>query len=437
VLLALSQAHAADVVLDWNRVAGTAPVVASFGGPYQQFRGMAIVQIAVHDALNSIDRRYHPYSAGLPTASGSASADAAVAAANRYVLLGDADAALAGLIPMANTAARDAVTNAYIAALAAIPDGAAEDAGVAAGRAAAVAILTNRLADGSGSPHSPGYNPGVNPAAGVYLSTAPFGSAPPMFSNWSATRPFVVQSATQFHLPPGEIFVLSSDAYTREYNQVKDLGDARERGAKPNSPQSDIARFWYHGGVDWQANARLILPGFSLDAWDQARALALMSVSVADAGLANATSKYAYAFWRPVTAIRAADDGNPDTEADPNWLPFLTTPPYPDYPCGSTGAAGGATGALRLVLGTNHAPFTRTVNVPALPLANQAWPAGLPSVPAKAIERSFQSLSHAANEVGRSRVYSGIHFLEGCQAGVVQGEMTAEYIYARIMQPVE
>lgn len=437
LVLALPQAHA-DVVLDWNQVAATPPVVASFGGPYQQFRGMAIVQIAVHDALNSIDPRYHTYSA-VPTAPAGASSDAAVAAAARYVLLGDDDpnAPLAGLVPVANTAARNAVAAAYAAALNAIPDGTAENDGVAAGRAAARAILASRLNDGSGSPHVPGYDPGPNPGAGVYVSTAPFGSAPPAFSNWSATRPFVVQSATQFLVPPGEIFDLSSAAYASEYNQVKDLGDARVRAARPNSPQSDIARFWYHGGVDWHANARLILPGFNLDTWDQARALALMSVSMADAGLANATSKYWYSFWRPVTAIGWADDGNPDTESDPNWLPFLTTPPYPDYPCGSTGAAGAATGALRLVLGTNHAPFTRTVNAPALPLANQAWPAGAPTVSAKAIKRTFRSLSHAANEVGRSRVYSGIHFLEGCQAGVVQGEMTAEYIYPRILQPVD
>ncbi|QNP40964.1 vanadium-dependent haloperoxidase [Lysobacter solisilvae (ex Woo and Kim 2020)] len=338
-------------------------------------------------------------------------------------------------MPVANTAARNAVVAAYIAALNAIPDGTAENDGVAAGRAAARAILTARLNDGSGSPHTPAYT--AVPAAGVYVSTVPFGSAAPQFNHWSATRPFVVQSATQFRVPPGEIFDLSSDAYADAYNQVKDLGDARTRGARPDSPQSDIARFWYHGGVDWQANARLILPGFNLDAWGQARALALMSVSMADAGIANAESKYWYTFWRPVTAIRWASDGNPNTQSDPSWLPFITIPPYPDYPCGSTGAAGAATGALRLVLGTNHAPFTRTVNVPALPLANQMWPAGLPGVPAKAITRTYSSLSNALNEVGRSRVYAGIHFLEGCQAGGVQGEMTAEYIYPRILQPVD
>lgn len=434
LLLALAPHAQADAVLDWNRVAATFPVVGSFGGPYQQFRSLAIVQIAVHDALNSIDPRYHTYSV-VPAAPAGASADAAVAAAARYALLGDDDAGLTGVVPAANTAARNAVEAAYTAALAAIPDGAAETQGVAAGRAAAAAILTTRLNDGSGAPHTPGYS--AVPGLGVYVSTVPFGSVAPQFSNWSATRPFVVQSATQFLVPPGELFDLASDTYADEYNQVRNLGDARKRASAPDSEQSDIARFWYHGGVDWHANARLILPGFNLDAWDQARTLALMGISMSDTGISNTASKYTYAFWRPVTAIRWADDGNPKTKSDPTWLPFLVNPPYPDYPCGSTGAAGSATTALRLALGTNSAPFTRTINAPALPVAGQSWPDGQPGVPAKAITRTYHSLTHAAGEVGRSRMYAGIHFMEGCQAGLVQGEMTAEYIYARILQPVE
>lgn len=434
VLLVLATHAQADAVLDWNRVAATPPVVGSFGGPYQQFRSLAIVQIAVHDALNSINPRYETYSA-VPAAPAGASADAAVAAAARYALLGDDDAGLAGVVPAANAGARNAVAAAYTAALAAIPDGTAETQGVAAGRAAAVAILTTRLNDGSGAPHTPGY--AAAPALGVYVSTVPFGSAAPQFSNWSATRPFVVQSATQFLVPPGDLFDLSSDTYASQYNQVRNLGDARKRAAAPDSEQSDIARFWYFGGVDWHANARLILPGFNLDAWDQARTLALMGISMADTGIANTASKYTYAFWRPLTAIRWTDDGNPHTASDPTWLPFLVNPPYPDYPCGSTGAAGSATTALRLALGTNHAPFTRTISAPKLPVLNQPWPVNTPGVDEKAITRTFHSLSHAAGEVGRSRVYAGIHFLEGCQAGLVQGEMTAEYIYARILRPVD
>lgn len=434
LLLALPRAHAQaytpdEPVLFWYQVACTAPVVVRHGGPYQQFRAMAMVQLAVHNALNAIDRRYDTYSAVAPASAG-ASPQAAVAAAAHDVIMGLIAANADPTHP--NSIARVSVQNAYAAALGAIPDGETEDDGIAAGQAAAAAILTARTNDGSGAPH-PGYS-GAN-TAGTYRTTTEWGSAPPQFNGWSATAPFVVQSATQFHVPPGDILDLGSDTYASEYNQVRNLGDARKRAAAPNSQQSDVARFWYHGGVDWHSNARLMLSGLDLDWWQQARTLALMAVAMADTGIANTHSKYTYSFWRPVTAIRWADDGNPKTPADPDWLPFLVVPPYPDYPCGSTGAAGAATTALRLALGTNSVSFTRTINAPSLPLAGQAWPAGVARVPAKAITRTYHSLQQAANEVGPSRVYAGIHFLEGCQAGLVQGEMTAEYVYARILQP--
>lgn len=430
LLLALPQAWAqsVDPVLYWNSVAGTAPVAPRFGGPYQQFRVMAMVQIAVHDALNSIDRRYDTYSV-VPPAPAGASSDAAIAAATHAVVL--------GLLPdiPANAAARTTVINAYTVALAAIPDGAAEDQGVAAGHAAAAAILAARANDGSATPHTPAY--AAAPGVGVYLSTVDFGSPAPQFSGWGAVLPFAVNSASQFRVAPGAIFDVEGTRYASEYNQVKQIGDARKRASAPDSEQSDIARWWAGGGVDWQANARLILAGFDLDAWQQAHALALMSLSIADATINNAESKYHYAFWRPVTAIRWADDGNPDTAPDPSWLPFITTPPYPDYPCNSTSAAGAAATALRLALGTNHAPFTRTINAGALPAAGQAWPVDTPTVPAKAITRSFHSLNHAAGETARSRVYAGIHFYEGCKAGLEQGGAVAEYLGARVLQPVD
>ena len=425
LLLAMPVAHA-DAVTDWNAIASSPTVVGRFGGPYQQFRAMAIVQIAVHDALNAIDRRYETYNVVSPAPAG-ASAQAAVAAAARDTLLG-----LLAPTPdgEAKTAAINAVNTAYANALAAIPDGAAETQGIAAGSAAAAAILADRANDGSATPHTPAYS--AAPGPGVYQPTpAPIDPGPVQFSGWSVVQPFVVQSATHFRVAPGAIFDLSSAAYAGEYNQVKQLGDARTRGKALNSQQSDIARFWAGGGLDWNGNARLILEGFHLDMWGNARALALMTVSIADATLNNAESKYWYAFWRPVTAIRWADDGNALTRSDPAWRPFIQTPPYPDYPCNSTSASGGATNALRLALGTNNAPFTRTVNAPAL-----AMPEPMPTVPAKAITRSYSSLTHAAGEVARSRVYAGIHFYEGCKAGLEQGRAAAAYIHGHAFRPL-
>ena len=427
LLLALPVASAADAVTDWNAIASGPVVGPRFGGPYQQFRAMAIVQIAVHDALNSIDRRYDPYSAVSPAPAG-ASANAAVAAAARDTLLGLLASTPDG---EAKTAAIDLVNTSYANALAAIPNGTAKTQGIAAGSAASAAILLARTNDGSSTPHTPAYS--AAPGPGVYQPTpAPIDPGPVQFSGWSATKTFVVPSATYFRVAPAEIFDLAGARYASEYNQVKHIGDARVRGTALNSQQSDIARFWAGGGLDWNANARLILEGFHLDRWGNARALALMTVSIADATINNAESKYWYAFWRPVTAIRWANDGNPQTQSDPAWRPFIQTPPYPDYPCNSTSATGGATTALRLALGTNNAPFTRTVNAPPL-----AMPEPIPTAPGKAITRTYASLTHAAGEVARSRVYAGIHFYEGCKAGLDQGDKAARYIYAHAFRPAD
>ena len=427
LLLALPTAAAADTVTDWNAVAMGPTVAPRFGGPYNQFLAAAAVQLAVHDALNSIDPRYETYNV-VPAAPAGASADAAIATAARDTLLG-----LLALLPdsAAKTTAINNINTAYANTLAAVPDGVAETQGIAAGAAAAAAMLAARADDGSLFPHTPGYS--AEPGAGNYVATPnPIAPGVPQFSNWKNVRPFVVESSSQFRVTPSVIFDLTSAQYASEYNQVKQIGDALKRGANPDSQQSDIARFWASGGVDWNANARLIFGGFDLDRWEHARALALMTVSIADATLNNAESKYYYAFWRPVTAIRWADDGNPDTDSDPTWRPFLTTPPYPDYPCNSTSAGGGATTALRLALGTNSAGFTRTVNAPAIPL-----PAPLNELPAKPITRHFGSLTAAAGELARSRVYAGIHFSEGCKAGLDQGAAGAEYIHARALRPLD
>jgi hypothetical protein len=154
-------------------------------------------------------------------------------------------------------------------------------------------------------------------------------------------------------------------------------------------------------------------------------------MSVADSMINNMESKYHYNFWRPVTAIRWPNDGNPHTASDPNWRPFLQTPPYPDYPCASTSATGAATGTLRRFFGSNAVNFTRTANAPAVPL-----PAPLAELPPKAITRHYASLTHIEGEQAHARVFAGIHFLEGCQAGIRSGNQVADWVYAHYLRPV-
>jgi hypothetical protein len=417
-------AHA-DVVTDWNAVAEA--VAPRFGGPQQQIRAQAMVQIAVHDALNAIESRFDAYVWEGPAAPG-ASPDAAVAASARHTLL-------ELLAPLPDSALKQAaiaaIETAYLATVGPGPYNAATQAGINAGVDAAEAILARRTGDGSDTPHLPYTLP---PGRGVYQPTPnpEFPAAiTPSFAGWAFVTPFALRHGFQFEVDPGDIFDLTGEAYTRQYNEVRQLGDARVRGALPNSEESDIARFWPGGGSNWNLTARVIVEGKGLDRWEHARLFALLNIAQADAAIANQVWKYTYTFWRPVTAIRWPDDGNPNTASDAVWRPFLVTPPYPDFPCALPTFTGAAAESLRQFFGTDHVPFTRTFNAPAVPL-----PAPMAPLPAKVITRSFDSLSEAVAEARSARVYAGIHFREGCVAGARQGEQIGRFVFLHELRPV-
>jgi hypothetical protein len=345
-----------------------------------------------------------------------------VAAAARHTLL----TLLDPLLPsMAKEDAINAIEAAYDATLGPEPYDVATQAGIAAGESAANAILALRQGDGSDTPHLP-YT--LLPGPGVYQPT-PNPEFPlaivPSFAGWANVTPFVLNHGAQFEVGPGEILDLASAAYAREYNEVKSVGNARVRGAEENadSEESNIARFWPGGGSNWNLTTRVIVSALNLDRWEHARLFALLNLGQADALIANQTWKYTYNFWRPVSAIRWLDDGNPDTAYDTVWRPFLVTPAYPDYPCALPTSAGAATEVLRQFFGTDHIGFTRSFMAPAVTL-----PAPLATLPAKLIMRSFTSLSQAAAEAMDARVFAGIHFREGCEAGVRQGTQVARFV---------
>jgi hypothetical protein len=426
-VLALPAIVAADVVTDWNAITAAVAPVLGFSAQQQQ-RVRAIVQIAVHDALNSIAPRYDRY-AWAGQADPGASPDAAVAAASRKALLD----LLEPLPPStAKQTAIDTVEALYLATVGPEPHDAATEAGIAAGESAAGAILALRANDGSANPHRP-YTALAGP--GVYQPT-PNPEFPavitPLFAGWAEVTPFVLNHSAQFAVEPGAIFDLAGENYARAYNEVKQIGDARVRGALDDSPESDIARFWPGGGSNWSLTARLIAEGRGLDRWEHARLFALLNMAQADALIANQVWKYGYAFWRPVTAIRWLDDGNPATESDPSWRPFLVTPPYPDYPCALPTEAGASAEALRQFFGTDDITFTRTFAAPAVPL-----PAPMAPLPPKTITRTFQSLSAAVAEAQSARVYAGIHFREGCAAGARAGTQIARYVVGHALLPLK
>lgn len=404
--LAVSGPAFADAVTDWNLQANQ--VMAAAGAPPQQFRVFAMVHIAMHDALNAIDPRYASYStigAGNPHAS----PDAAVARAARDVLL--------ATLPDAQDAIVNAAYDAYIAALPACPAAHATCIadGTAIGASAAGAILDMRALDGSETPHLP-YT--LAAGRGVYQSTMPPGQVP-QFGNWGNVTPFALASASQFRPGRTNFFNLRGRAYTADYNEVKALGSSAVRNAAPDSEESRIARFWPGGGANLNGFTRIIVAGEDLDMWENARLFALVNMAVSDGLVATFRTKYRYNFWRPVTAIRWADDGNPATQSDPAWTPYITTPPYPDYTCGLPNTIGSATEVIRDVLGTDEVSFTVTAS-------------GLPP----AVTRSFTSLSAAADEAASARVYGGIHFRTGCEAAVLLGERVGRFVFNTQLRPL-
>jgi hypothetical protein len=424
--LLIPSSSRADTVTDWNELLDS--IVPRYGGPQQQERARAMVQIAVHDALNTVEPRYVTY-ADLAAADPSASPDAAVAAAASGAMLGL-------LAPVADSPAKQAAIDAILAEFEATvgpePYDAVTEAGIDAGTAAAAAILALRTDDGSATPHVPYTEP---PGPGVYQPT-PNPEFPaqitPSFEGWAFVTPFALRHGAQFEVGPGAIFDLTGAEYTEQYNQVKTVGDALVRGAAPDSDESDIARFWPGGGSNWNLTTRVIVDGLGLDLWEHARLFALLNMAVADALIANQTWKYTYKFWRPVTAIRWPDDGNPDTASDPVWRPFLVTPPYPDFPCALPTGTGASAEVLRQFFGTDEIAFTRTFNAGSVPL-----PAPLEALPAKAITRSFESLSEAEAESQMARVYAGIHFYEGCVAGARQGNQVGRFAVQHYLKPVK
>jgi hypothetical protein len=405
-LLLASGAVNADSVTDWNVVSGQ--VQPAYGAPPSRAYLAAMVQLAVHDALNSISPRYESYNV-IPLANPSANPDAAVAAAARDVLIHELSR------PPENAgkiAARAQVEAAYASALGAIPDGAAENQGVAAGQAAAAAMILRRANDGSDTRDLP-YT--LAPGVGVYQPTPPAFLAP-QFAGFALMPTFVLNDPSQFRADPAEILDVTSDAYARDYNEVKTLGNTVTRSAAPDSEMSRIARYFPGGGADWEAVARTIVAGLGLDRWEHARLFALIDVSSADGAMSFYDTKYTYNFWRPVTAIRWADDGNPATEPDPTWSSYIVTPPYPDYTCGLPTIAGASTEAMRRFFGTDEVPYTFT---------------------AAGITRSYERLSQASQEAADARVYGGIHFRTGCEMGVKIGEKIGRFVTLHALRPIK
>src|SRR5258705_1928285 len=312
-----SSAQAVNPVVQWNRnlllIVRTPGVQPATVHPTRSF---AIMHAAIYDAVNSIDRTHRPYLVRLSDAPRDASQEEAAAAAAHRVL--------AALYPTL----KNALDTDLQQSLAQIPDGERKTAGILVGETVADRILALRTNDGSNAQPIP-YVFGSAP--GDYQSTPPNFPKQPQFTHWSHVTPFALENANQFR--PGGPPALTTDRYSDAFDQVKSLGIANSTTA--SADEALTGRFW-NGAIQnyWNEIAQTTSVAHNLTTAENARLFALLNLSFADGVIAFYDAKYTYNFWRPVTAIRAAaTDGNPDTEADPNWLPEVrNTAPDPSFP---------------------------------------------------------------------------------------------------------
>ena len=390
-VLATAPAYAQgpNAVLEWNLIASNA-AVAGGQNSVVQTRTFAMVQAAVHDALNAIDRRYDLYVLQPGMVPIFASPEAAVATAAHDVLM--------ALIP-SQAGSLDA---AYASALSSIADGPTKEAGAAVGAAAAAAILALRATDGAADANR-AYTPGTEP--GAYQPTTP--NAPVVTPGWGDVAPFVLEDLARFDPPLP--YSLENLRYTQDFAEVKLIGAAQSTDR--SAEQTEIARFWAEAmATMWNRIARTVAQQRGLGLWESARLLGVMNFALADATIGVYAAKYAHNFWRPLTAIRNADvDGNPETDADPDWTSLLTASNHPEYPSAHSYQAAAAAQVLAATFG-DDLPFS----IGSLTLPN--------------VTRTFDRFSQAAAEIGESRIYGGIHFRLAVEVGLTHGAVIGRLV---------
>ncbi len=396
----------ANPILDWNdlmldaiRIESTAPTISA--------RHLAMLNIAMFDAVNSVTRTHQAYRFQAPLPAGaetSAEAAATSAAYESFVLL----------YPSLGAWAVDL----YAGFLASNPDSITVSNGLALGRQVAWQAVDARSSDGANTevPYIPSNAPGA------WQRTPPF-FRPPLTPHWRLVAPFCLPSIEPFLPPPPP--ALSSAAYADGLEEVKALGGKTSAVRTPE--QTEIAVFWsdfsytamppghWHEMAIGIARAHGV--NFSLD--QHARLLALLSLAQADAAIVCWEAKFRHNLWRPITAIRRADeDDNPSTAADPTWDHLLAAPPFPAYTSGHSTFSAAAAATLSAVLGTDAIEFVASSD-------------SLPGV-----TRRFTSLGACADEVGLSRIYGGIHFPFDNTAGKACGQRIGQFVARNYLLPL-
>jgi hypothetical protein len=387
----------ADVVTDWNVI--TAQEIGTRPGP-SGLLDLAMVHVAMHDAIQAFEGRFEAYAITIPNAAGSPVAAAAAAA----------HAVLVARFPADQASLDTAFTN-YLTA-----QGLLGDPGVAIGEQAAAAIVAARANDGSFPANPEQFFGGTGP--GEWRSELP--TPAPMVTSWlAAVVPFTLKDSAQFRASPPPPH-LNSGEYAKAYNEVKALGALDNSARMPE--QTDIAYFFSDNSIQyWNRTLRGIADTYLDDIGDSARLFALANMAIADAVITAWDNKRYWNFWRPITAIHEGDnDGNAHTEADPDWVPFLTTPNYPDYTSGSNSVSGATTTMLARFFGTDKVTFSITSAIPQV-VQNP---------------RVYARFSEAAADIVNARIYEGIHFRFADEVARRQATHVANWAFSHFLRPL-
>jgi hypothetical protein len=417
----------ANEVTDWNEMLFRASVVAS-ASPLNMSRHAALVEAAVFDAVNGIEKRYTPIHVD-PTGPASASRRAAAVQA-AYVILVKLYGA-GGVFAPNQQPTLDARRTTSLNDIAADESAAAIASGIAWGQTVADAIWAWRSTDGfttapptwTGSTALGQWRPTPN---APYPGTSTNGVGYPQYSSMV---PWAIESPSQFR--PAGPPALTSAQYARDFNETKTMGSLTSATRTPD--QTDAAWFWQIGSASylWNHAAMLLIQKRNDDNDDpqsphaardrlleDARLFASLDVAMADAAIGCWDAKYTYNFWRPITAIReTADDHNPLTTPDPSFTPLFSTPAHPDYPSGHSCVSGAAVRVLESEFGP-HTPFDMQTDLLV------------------GVTRSFHTFAEALEEMKDARINAGIHFRTATEDGTTLGSAVGQYVLEHRFQRI-
>jgi PAP2 superfamily len=397
--LAFSSASPAqNAVANWHAITESTVVATAKKSPSVALVYFAYVDVAMYDAVNSIGGRFKPFAIETHAPRG-ASRDAAAATAAHDVLV--------HYFPnQASTLNADLATS-----LAAIADGQAKTDGISVGETVAARWLALRTGDGLEAPvvYVWGHGPGIWEPVPTYPAPPP-NTPPPPAAPWQAKfKPFALLSADQFlaDVPPPP--PLTSATYTRDFNRTKDYGALDSSVRTPE--QTEIGLFWTDNPAAQYSRAlRALIASQDLDTASAARLGAMSFVALADAATACFNAKYHYASWRPYTAIHDADtDSNPNTVADPNWVPLAVTPGHPEYPAAHGCVTAALMDTLTAYFDTEEMPYMVTSTVTGT-------------------THSFNNFEDVVAEVDNARIYGGMHFQHSVKQGNRLGHRVADYV---------